>query len=385
MNPIDALLPLPGCPEDLFRPDLVDDRYPDMVEWGKAGVRDGIPTCPEPVLQLPGTSTCAEIQTAINALEQQEGGCLQLEPGHYVIDTPLYLKSGVRIRGPYVDAVKLEIRMRGTFPGWESDRVPLLESAIRFDGIHQAGLEHLTLVFDETTPRIFGVRHQQDPFSDRPYDDRDSLFVNTVWVNESHDCFLQFCRFIDSGSNPLVIRNSSHITVRYCELHGAHMRSGGQAYLRVTGSQSCLLNGLVFRDLRHLSIMDGSDAHPCRGNVVIGCDMEVDINFHSGDSGHNLIQDCRIRIPSWHWWSPFAIGVKGTHRPPGPGNLIYRCNAERLRFATLPRTRMAEDPDTVYRIRDSFENEIPLISEAGPAPVSGTLFPRELSRRPQRP
>jgi len=385
MNPIDALHPLPGCPEDVYCPDLLDERYLDMAEWGQAGVRGGIPLCPEPDICLSPPATVSEIQAAIDRLAAEGGGCLQLEPGTYILDAPLYLKDRVRLRGSYVDAVKLEIRMRGNFPGWKSDRIPLLESAIRLDNVCEAGLEHLTLIFDEGTPRIFGVRHLENPFSDREYGEEDTLFVNSIWIHRSRDCFVQFCRMVDSGSNPLVIRSSAHITVRYCEMHGAHMRSGGQAYLRLTGSRSCLLAGIMFRDLRHLSIMDGSDDFPCRGNVVIGCDMEVDINFHSGDSGHNLVQDCRIRIPSWHWWSPFAIGVKGVHRPPGPGNLIYRCSAERLRFATLPRSSMAEDPERVYEMRDSFDSDQPLLSDAGPAPVMGTLFPRDQARNSHLP
>jgi hypothetical protein len=375
MNPIDQNLPTLGSHPTRFDPDLLDPAYPDMQHWAKAGVQNGIAPTPEASVTLDSASTVAHIQSSIDAVSASGGGCVLLQPGHYILDQPLFLKSGVILRGPYVDSVKLEIRMRGTFPGWNSNRIPLIESAIRMDQIQNAGLEHLTIVFDESTPRIKNVRHLADPFSDRIYSEQDDLFVNSIWMYRSQNCFVQFCRIIDSGSNPLVIRECAHITVRYCEIHGAHMQAGGQAYLRLAGSRSCLLAGLVIQDIRHLSIMDGSAEHPCHYNVVIDCDLQVDINFHSGDSGHNLVQDCRITTPSWHWWGPFAIGVNGTHLPPGPDNLIYRCQAQRLRLATLPRQTVADDPQTVYSLRDSFDNTQPLISAVGPEPSHQTLYP----------
>lgn len=374
-NPIDQNPPELGGAASQIDPCLLDPAWPDMEVWGRAGVRGGIGPAPKPTATLPDGSDTEAIQTAIDRTAAAGGGTVLLSPGTHRFDHPLYLRSGVVLRGAYVDAVKLEIRLRGTFPGFTHPRVPLLESAIRMDHVERAGLEHVTVVFDPSTPRITGVRHMENPFSDRAHGPDEDLFVNSIWIHRSRDCFVQFCRVVDSGSNPLVIRECEHITARACELHGAHMRTGGQAYLRVSGSRHCLLAGLVLRDLRHLCIMDGTGAHPCRHNVVIDCDLEVDINFHSGDSGHNLIQDCRIVVPGWHWWGPFALGVKDVHQPPGPDNLVYRCHAERRRLATLARTRMVENPRVVYRLRDSFDNGLPLFTEAGPAPAHGTLYP----------
>lgn len=353
------------------RPDerLFDPAWPNMPRWAAAGVRGGVPEVPT-VRELTADCSEDELQAALDAVAAEGGGAVLLAAGHYVLTKPLRIGDGTVLRGFYLDAVKIELRMRDTFPGFGADYRPEV-AGIHLNGATGAGLEHLTVVFDESLPRPLDFRHLEAPFEDNPRG-ADDLFVTSILLDTCTDCWVEACRVTDSGSTTIGVVRSTHCTVRYCEICGGHNRGGGHSYFNVSRSESCLVAGCVMKDIRHLAIQNEEPDRPCRYNVVIGCDLETDINYHNGDSGHNLIEDCRIRIPSWHWWGPFAAGVPGGHQPPGPDNLVFNCNAERLRFGCLTRTRMAERADTVYAINDRFES--PLVSERGPAPRGGTLY-----------
>ena len=348
---------------------LFDPAWPAMREWAQAGVQGGIPHLPV-VQEVASGSDQATIQRAIDAAAEGGGGAVLLANGHYVLRETLHLRDGVVLRGGYLDSVKLEICMRDTFPRFGADFYPEI-AGIHFFGIQDAGLEHVTVVFDESLPRPLDLRHLEPPFEDNPRG-VDDLFVQSVLIESSQGCWVEGCRVIDSGSTNIALVRSQHCTVRQCEIVGGHNRGGGHSYFNISRSSHCLVAGCVVKDIRHLSIQNAEPEHPCRYNVVIDCDLEVDINYHNGDSGHNLVESCRITIPSWHWWGPFAIGVKGGHQPPGPDNLIFACDAQRRRFGVLQRSVDAPGVEKVYRMADDWSR--PLVVEAGPAPQGGTLY-----------
>ncbi|MEI7768066.1 MAG: hypothetical protein WCJ97_11595, partial [Phycisphaerae bacterium] len=66
------------------------------------------------------------------------------------------------------------------------------------------------------------------------------------------------------------------------------------------------------------------------------------------------------------WW------VKGQHQPPGAGNVLYRCQAQRYQFGTLPRSVVAETEDQVYVVAHDWT--APVVRPLGPAPRGGTLY-----------
>jgi hypothetical protein len=72
---------------------------------------------------------------------------------------------------------------------------------------------------------------------------------------------------------------------------------------------------------------------------------------------------------------PLRSGVPGQHQPPGPGNLVYRCDATRVYPDPKRNRREAVLPDRVYRIRDHFDKAEPLVADFAPAPKAGTLVP----------
>ena len=71
--------------------------------------------------------------------------------------------------------------------------------------------------------------------------------------------------------------------------------------------------------IRHFAVQQQA-----RFNVVLANHLEVDVNFHNKDRGHNLIEANTILIPRWHGWDIFATGGAAYgHTPPGPGNTLY--------------------------------------------------------------
>ena len=355
------------------QPELFDPAYPDMAHWAQAGVRGGVPVVANVQVLSAGTAQ-SDIQAALDAVAAHGGGAVVLSAGQYVLTETLRIPSGVVLRGDYMDAVTVRIQMTGTFPGWEAQGgYPDFATGILLEGVRHAGVEQMTIIYDPGLPRPASLRYNEPSFDTlrEPYG-RADLIVNCISLRDCADCWVQGVRIVDAGSAPLSITRSRHITARYCEIVGAYNRWGGQAYLNVSRSEYCLLAGLVVQDIRHVSIQNQQPDALCRYNVLVDCDLQVDVNFHNGDAGHNLLEQCRIRVPSWHWWGPVAWGVKGQHQPPGAGNVLYRCQAQRYQFGTLPRSVVAETEDQVYVVAHDWT--APVVRPLGPAPRGGTLY-----------
>ncbi|WP_234461989.1 hypothetical protein, partial [Pedobacter segetis] len=54
--------------------------------------------------------------------------------------------------------------------------------------------------------------------------------------------------------------------------------------------------------------------------------IEVDVNFHDGDYGNNLIEQNSITIPSTHLWGALQAGAPSLHKGPGLKNIIWKNN-----------------------------------------------------------
>jgi hypothetical protein len=181
-----------------------------------------------------------------------------------------------------------------------------------------------------------------------------------VHFQNSEDCWIKNCRIVNSGTHPLLIERSKHISVLDSEIRGAHNKGGkGAGYVNITRSQYVLLDRVTLKDLRHLSIQNADEDFPCRYNVIRRCHLFVDVNFHNGDSGQNLVEDCLIFIPEWHWWHPISHGVPNHHAAPGPRNFVHRCRISRV-YPAPHHDRsysMATDPQMVYVVIDDLNNK----------------------------
>ncbi|MCI2285386.1 hypothetical protein L3081_20860 [Colwellia sp. MSW7] len=115
-----------GDPGLVLDESKVDPRYPDIVEWAKAGVRGGIPfreTTPIVKTIKPGTDN---IQGAIDQVKN--GGVIILKSGTYTLNQPVYLKSNIILRGETGDPkdVVININFRQKWEGWASKRYGLV-------------------------------------------------------------------------------------------------------------------------------------------------------------------------------------------------------------------------------------------------------------------
>ncbi|MFZ4726142.1 MAG: hypothetical protein ACOYMD_11925 [Paludibacter sp.] len=304
-----------GCKLDAT---LRDARFPAMAEWAKAGVEGGIPDSVSTKVQLKITPK-ANLQKAID-LVAKKGGVLLLLPGEYVINEPINLRSGVILRGASKNSVLLSVKIHGYF--WRTKNQKRM-GAILLHGIENAGVENLTVKYAAanfepndkdlaTSAWTIDVFHKPDL--------RDTtLFVEQVWIHQSRNCWVQNCNILWSGSDPIRITLSDHITCRRNFIDRCYNKNdGGMGYYNISNSRYVLICNEKIRRIRHLAIQNFS-----KYNVIIDNDLEVDINFHDGDAGSNLVQGNRSKIPTWHSWEPISVGVPKQHLPPGDGNILY--------------------------------------------------------------
>jgi hypothetical protein len=371
------------CKAATFDPALLDPRYPDMAEWAKAGVTEGIPSSLPVVAQAkPGD----DLQALINAAAATPppgsstpplARVIQLAPGDYPLTATLQLRSGIVLRGSSNGTSKLHLKLRGTFAR-DRERGPdgfsTWTTGIIGREVHHAGLEDLTISYDEALPSPPTLLTTSNAFINDPNGATD-LWVVAVRFTLSRDCWLLRCKILNSGTHPVIIEASQHLTVLDTEVTGAHNKGLGAGYFNITRSAYTLVDGVTIRDIRHLVIQDTDKKFPSHYNVIIRSYLTVDINFRNGDAGHNLIENCRITIPSAHEWPPIGVGAEDRQLPPGPGNLVYRCSATRAYSATGRSFSMADDPERVYSLLERFTTKSRLVQPIGDAPRANTLYP----------
>ena len=297
---------------------LLDPRFPAMEEWAKAGVEGGIPDS----ISTPITARITpkdDLQKAIDKVAIS-GGVLLCTAGEYKLTSPVYLRSGVILRGINKSSVVLKPMGHGFFWRYKGK---LRQGAILFKGIENAGIENITIQyaavnFEPNDKSSDTATWTIDVFHKRELRDT-TLFVEQVWMHQSKNCWVQDCNILWSGSDPIRITLSGHITCRRNFIDRCYNKNdGGMGYYNISNSRHVLVCNEKVKRIRHLAIQNFS-----KYNVIIDNDLEVDVNFHDGDDGYNLVQGNRIKIPSWHSWSPLSVGVKKQHLPPGPGNLLY--------------------------------------------------------------
>ncbi|WP_158969933.1 hypothetical protein [Paraglaciecola sp. L3A3] len=336
-----------GDPGWVFDETKADPKYPDMVEWAKAGVRGGIPfrdTTPIVKTINPGTDN---IQGAIDQVKN--GGVIILKSGTYTLNQPVYLKSNIILRGETGDPkdVVININFRQTWQGWASKRYGLVMHDVK-----SAGIEDVTLLY--LVPNLQPKDHNN--YSDKWVQgvmnndvDRDDLYVGLIKVSgTTSDSWVDNCRLLESGTDPILTeKTTKHLTFRNNFVDRAYNKGGrGNAYFDMRG-QYILVTGNTIKRIRHLAIEMGA-----KYVVVYNNHIEVDVNFHQGDLGHNLVENNTIRVPEWHRadakhdnWQVFATGNSRQHSPASDENMLYK-NITDLRGLGAKYA----DPNIVYKV-----------------------------------
>ncbi|WP_076418155.1 hypothetical protein [Colwellia sp. UCD-KL20] len=354
-----------GDPGLVFDESKVDPLYPDMVEWAKAGVRGGIPlrhSTPVAATISPGTDNIQE------TIDKVKNGVVILKAGTYTLNSPVYLKSNIILRGETGNPkdVVININFRQKWEGWASKRYGIVMHDIK-----NAGVEDLTMFY--LVPNL--EPKDNDSYSDKWVQgvmnndaDRDDLYVGLIKMSgTTSDSWVDNCRLLESGTDPILTeKTTTHLTFRNNFVDRAYNKGGrGNAYFDMRG-QYLLVTGNTIKRIRHLAIEMGA-----KYVVVYNNNLEVDVNFHQGDLGHNLVENNVIRIPEWHrhnashnGWAVFAAGNASIHSPAGNANMLYK-NISDLRN-TGPKY---DNPNTVYTI---LKYSIGAYSEQ--APLYGTLY-----------
>ena len=210
-------------------------------------------------------------------------------------------------------------------------------TAILLQNVQKAGLEDLTIYLDVRGADPIDRKHLSDGgycndcFQNDPHGLAD-LYIRMVHIDQSQNCWIDNCMIIKAGTDPIMI-SGSHNTVRNCLIDRAYNKGGGgQGYFDIWGDHN-LIVGNTGRRIRHLAIQQGA-----KHNVVLLNRLEVDVNFHNKDGGHNLVERNDIAIPTWHGWHSFSTGgEKFGHAPPGTHNVLFNNRAnyqnQRLEFS----------------------------------------------------
>lgn len=279
-----------------------DANWPVMREWQKAGT--AIPWyASTPVKKtISATNNSANLQAAIDEVAAAGGGQLKLNNGIYIIDAPITVKSNVRIVGASNTATILKITMRSTTK----------TSAIRFTGSQNAGLDKLQIEYD-------GEGNVPNPSNyTNAYP---NYFVSSVYFSSgAKNCWLQGCRIINAGCHPVSFWNAQNITIRDCYIDGSFNKGdGGSGYVAIQAAKYILMYNNTVKNIRHLLLAKTG----CIYNVVYKNTVNVDVNFHDGDNGNNLVEGNTINLPKSHLWNALQGGDPAQHIGPGPGNIIW--------------------------------------------------------------
>ncbi|MGY3795257.1 T9SS type A sorting domain-containing protein [Aquimarina sp. 433] len=266
-----------GDPGVTFDDSKYDNRYPQILEWQKAGVRGGIPYLDDIRIftTLNSDSNSSQINQAINdAAKENELVGVLLKNGTYTIDNAVKMKSNVALIGESRNGVRCIINMDSG-------------NGFRFDNVKNAGIYRLTIEGSWGTPKY------KWNYSLSQNDELRNIDNISVKIVRSEDCWLDKVNIYNSARDPIRVP-SNHITLRDLDVKGAHKKAGGaQGYFFIQGAYN-LITGCKVTHLRHISLQGGNVEY----NVVYDNDFRQEVSFHSGDAGNNLIENNKITLPA---------------------------------------------------------------------------------------
>jgi len=343
---------------------LLDENYPVMIEWAKAGVEGGIPlTRKKSIINRvkPGD----DIQLAIEQVAKQGGGIVLLHNGIYPVYQTIHLRSNVTLRGEGKVDVKLQVFIHGTFRRYGGSR----SAALQISNQTNVGIENITIEYKgasfEPLDKDSMNADWEAAVYHRPERRDTSLFTDHIWIDSSENCWVQNCNLLQAGCDPIHISRSAHITCRGNNVDRSYNKNdGGMGYYNIIDSKYILITDEHIRRIRHFAIHKGSSYV-----VVINNYLEVDINFHDGDNGNCLVQGNTIRIPKWHSWSAIQRGDPKQHLPPGPGNYLYDNDA-----LNKDGKATASGKGMVYQINMNWKEKNTMVVDR-PMPTRNTLYP----------
>jgi len=350
--------PIWGDPGWVLDETLLDERFPDMVEFAKAGVVGGVPYRDALVIQKTVT-TSESLQSSLDEVKDAGGGVLLLEEGAYLVETPLRIPSGVVLRGIDEDRVVLRSALRAP----SNSKL----ATITIEDAELSGVEDLTLKFEAPSGM---TPIDRDDFGQAGWcaecwqNVDEDLYVQGIAIRDSENVWIDNVSILEMGTDPIFIDSrSSHITLRNSVIDRCYNKGGGgNGYVDMRASYGLAVYNEVAR-IRHFSVQQQAQF-----TVILDNHLEVDVNFHNKDRGHNLVELNEIHIPRWHGWDIFATGgAQYGHTAPGPDNILFNND-------TISRTGQGakwHGPDEIYTFSGYGEPSV-LSNEP---PSQGTFYP----------
>ena len=296
------------------------DQYPVVEQFAQAGVEGGIPSGRPVVVTInPGD----DIQAAIESASSAGGGVILLKSGTYQVNSAINLESNVTLRGEDRDSVVVESSIRSTI-GEGQGKPGRKDSTFVFDNDSNAGIENLTIEYQvpglEPVDReglVNGGRYDE-AFTNDP-SGRNDLHVRGIYISKSSsNNWINGVSVLKSGTDPIVVEGDHNTLTNNFVDQSYNKGVDGAGYYTIAGDYN-LVKGETVERIRHFAVQGGAAY-----NVVVDSNFQVDINFHNGDDGNNLIQSNTIEQPSWNPWKPFETGgAQFGHDTPGSNNILF--------------------------------------------------------------
>ncbi len=336
----------------------MDSNYPQMSEWIKAGVEGGIPALSSSKIKKTiGPTNSDGLMSAINEVSRNGGGQLRLRNGNYTINKPVIVKNNVRIVGENRNGVVLTINMTGN----KDDG----KQGVFFKGAKRSSLERLTIKGNQSG--------RPDPF--RLENVKPNYFVSGVsFSSGAKNCWLDKVTILDTGTSPINVWKSNHLTFRDLDVNGVWNKGGGgSGYFALMGGYALVYNCTI-KNLRHFAIQREGAFY----NVVYKNNITQDVNFHNADAGNNLIEQNNITIQSGFDFQYHAVmgPWASFHKISDTDNYVYKNSCiER----NNDNRRSFSDNNTVYLgpRRKEDRSRIPEypFDKTNRTPKGGTFYP----------
>jgi hypothetical protein len=234
-------------------------------------------------------------------------------------------------------------------------------------GVRRAGLEDLTILH----AAVEGLDAKAYSAYQNDHGGIGDLRVGHVLVYQSEDCWVQNCRLLHAGTDPIVVRLGRHITFRDNVVRGCFNKGGdGNGRYLIDISSNVLCFNERVDGLRHFAIRDR-----CAWCAVIDCHITGSFAFLWDDADGALIEGCAIERPAEHPWHPIGSWLV----PRGEGNLFYRGDVGPMLCPGVD-----ADPKSVFRLRTGSKEPTAFYRVEKPPPRSGALYPMTGAREPKR-
>ncbi len=228
-------------------------------EWVEAGLEGGDLSDDYPVIA--GTiyvDDSDDIQDKINDVPINSGiWKIMLQPGTYVLDNPITMKSNVILAGPYLTKENKD----------EDDR-----AIIEFN---LSNSELNCIVFDETISNA-GIEDVYIKRIDTSGDPGGTQTGNNIYLFNCNNCFVSGVESYYPQNHHVTMYNCDHIEVRGCYFHEAQDYGElGDGYGAVCDySNYCLIENNIFDHLRHSMLLQNDSKYNVFGyNYSIGAEQ----------------------------------------------------------------------------------------------------------------